>query len=586
MSLKGKTTETQKLRGNINRLAELRGYSAYEVAVINGFEGTEEEWLESLVGEHEPPLYVTMTGDDANGYTVDHTYEQIKAAYDSGRSVYCVYVTTVMVLGGVTPSLVAFSVTFNNTYRRAFIYADASKPPKYETLTFALEDDLSGKADVIVATDEKYFIITDDGMVYLKPEYRGAVGTQQANSSMGKYCASDMGAGKVGSKNGELPEEIIIPEMIGETPVNSLANATFGFNTAVKRVKLPSCITKIPNFCFYATTQLEAVTGTENVTEIGNSAFLQSNIRQAIFPKLAKLGTNAFSGCALLCVADIGSVDSVPGGCFSSCIRLHTVRNGGNVASVGLAAFYSTGKLKNPVFISQLESIGDYGFQYSRVNADWASMDCAYGTNATALQLNPADWWRNCQHEVCEIPIRSTFDQCDPRWAGEKIVPSQEETWAGGCTICACAHIYSAYEDLDMESPADFVAAALEQDLTLAQRPLTYKETYIKYLEAVGYTVETTNAATGNELTVGNDLQYMYDALAAGNLVILSVCIGNDAGVGHCVVVYGINENGELLVVDSDGKAQSSGVYGAYIHQMPVQNFAKSNFDFVVVKNN
>lgn len=38
------------LQGNINRLHELRGYSAYEVAVLEGFEGTKEEWLASLVG--------------------------------------------------------------------------------------------------------------------------------------------------------------------------------------------------------------------------------------------------------------------------------------------------------------------------------------------------------------------------------------------------------------------------------------------------------------------------------------------------------------------------------------------------------
>jgi len=28
----------------------LRGYSAYDLAVLDGFEGTEEEWLASLVG--------------------------------------------------------------------------------------------------------------------------------------------------------------------------------------------------------------------------------------------------------------------------------------------------------------------------------------------------------------------------------------------------------------------------------------------------------------------------------------------------------------------------------------------------------
>lgn len=36
------------------RLVETRGYSAYEVAVQNGFVGTEEEWLESLVGPQGP----------------------------------------------------------------------------------------------------------------------------------------------------------------------------------------------------------------------------------------------------------------------------------------------------------------------------------------------------------------------------------------------------------------------------------------------------------------------------------------------------------------------------------------------------
>ena len=51
MSLTG-NAEGKTLRGKINRLDELRGYSAYEVALINGFEGTEEEWLTSLNALH------------------------------------------------------------------------------------------------------------------------------------------------------------------------------------------------------------------------------------------------------------------------------------------------------------------------------------------------------------------------------------------------------------------------------------------------------------------------------------------------------------------------------------------------------
>lgn len=50
MSLTG-NAEGKAIHGNINRLNEIRGYSAYEVALLNGFEGTEAEWLASLKGE-------------------------------------------------------------------------------------------------------------------------------------------------------------------------------------------------------------------------------------------------------------------------------------------------------------------------------------------------------------------------------------------------------------------------------------------------------------------------------------------------------------------------------------------------------
>ena len=44
----------QGSRGNLSgslQVGMFNGKSAYEIAVENGFEGTEEEWLESLIGE-------------------------------------------------------------------------------------------------------------------------------------------------------------------------------------------------------------------------------------------------------------------------------------------------------------------------------------------------------------------------------------------------------------------------------------------------------------------------------------------------------------------------------------------------------
>lgn len=72
MSLIGKVTAERVLRGRINRLDTLC-ISAYEIAVKNGFEGTEEEWLKSLKGEKgdkgEPGGVTSVNGiaPDENG---------------------------------------------------------------------------------------------------------------------------------------------------------------------------------------------------------------------------------------------------------------------------------------------------------------------------------------------------------------------------------------------------------------------------------------------------------------------------------------------------------------------------------------
>lgn len=50
MSINGKAESVVKLRGSMSLPDAIVGKSAYEIAVINGFKGTETEWLESLKG--------------------------------------------------------------------------------------------------------------------------------------------------------------------------------------------------------------------------------------------------------------------------------------------------------------------------------------------------------------------------------------------------------------------------------------------------------------------------------------------------------------------------------------------------------
>ena len=108
MSFRGKL-EGKTLSGKINKLVELRGYSAYEVAVLNGFEGTEEEWLASLQGAKGDPgtalvtsvngqigdvtlptsLMVTVTKQADGSYDADLHSEEIVEAINAGKMVYC-----------------------------------------------------------------------------------------------------------------------------------------------------------------------------------------------------------------------------------------------------------------------------------------------------------------------------------------------------------------------------------------------------------------------------------------------------------------------------------------------------------------
>lgn len=66
-TLRGKISFPGSLHGTLSGLEMIQGYSAYEVAVINGFEGTQEEWLESLkCGAQEAADNANAAADRAN----------------------------------------------------------------------------------------------------------------------------------------------------------------------------------------------------------------------------------------------------------------------------------------------------------------------------------------------------------------------------------------------------------------------------------------------------------------------------------------------------------------------------------------
>lgn len=64
MSISGNAKSYTELRGSLFLPEAIQGKSAYEIAVMNGFDGTEAEWLASLKGEKGD------RGEDGNDYVL------------------------------------------------------------------------------------------------------------------------------------------------------------------------------------------------------------------------------------------------------------------------------------------------------------------------------------------------------------------------------------------------------------------------------------------------------------------------------------------------------------------------------------
>ena len=435
-------------------------------------------------------------------------------------------------------------------------------------------------ADTDLDRHAEYFTITDDGVISLKPEYRGAV-----PSSSYPYAISDNGRDVAGSKNSELPEVIVIPEVVNEIAVTELPVAMFAFNAAVKSITIPNFITEIPNRFARSAANLHTINGTENVRKIGTQAFYATRIKKAIFPKLedASEETSQFMYCPHMIFADVGDkITTISDKMFAYCEKLSGVHGGEKVTSVGVKAFVRTKRLKNLRFLPNVKRIGDDGLRYCRINYDWASLTgCTFGTNATVLQYNPTDFWSTCNPTPCNTPMLSVFAQSDPDWADDAICNVSDKTWgANGCQPTCGAMIYSVFENKELASPKEFVEAVKAKNPSLMDLDPRYDANMKQWFEAVGYTATIKNPLSAN-------LQVMYDALVSGAMVIMFVDAGDGAfDGGHAVVIHGVNEHGEVLVQDPSPNGVSAGVYDVPPYAMPIQNIAHAAAEFMIVTKN
>lgn len=407
-----------------------------------------------------------------------------------------------------------------------------------------------------------YFQITEAGVVSLKPEYRGP-------STRTSYptAISDNGSGVAGSKNSDLPKCLVVPEVVGGVLVEALADGIFSTNRAIEYVVLPSGITRLPIYCFDQCWYLKAVYNTEGITSIGDSGLQATAIKKVSFPNLETLeGKNSFYCCGHLEYANIGKVNSIPKLAFERCSALRTVKNTGEIATVGERAFKNTSRLKKANFMESLTSIGQYAFYRSSIDYDWASLNgCTFGTNATPLQLNPADIWSACTFTPCENPLPTYLSQHNPLWA-DRAVGSSGETYSGACVLFDIIFIYCGIHDLSITSVEEFEEIVDSISPGILNSYIGYKDAAAQFMQSLG--LNATHYAEYNQST----LQALYNALAAGGYA--SATVGTAAKTtGHTVTIYGVNDDGEFLVADCSSDTYDDRSIPVPLHTMHYKQF-------------
>lgn len=422
----------------------------------------------------------------------------------------------------------------------------------------------------------QYFTITDDGVLSLKPEYRGACPTMRSSYS---YAISDNGLNAAGSQNAELPKSLVIPMVVDEIAVARLADGMFLYNHAVEQITLPDSITEIPErFCDNAI-GLKAIHNTEYVSSLGWAACQYTLLQKVQFPNLRSMADYALNACGFMVYADIGNVTAIPPNCFSGCMMLSRIKGGANVTTVGKNAFNLCYRLNSVEFLPNLTSIGDNAFLRCRLNFDWGSLpNCTFGNKATALQLNPTDIWSNCTVTAVENPVPTLLSQLDPRWEAKKI-GTTNYTYGNGCVLFTAMHIYCALHGLKLSKIEDFEAIVHGIDPNILNDFYPSLTQAKSFCERLGLNVEYYSEYTQSSL------QAVYDGLAAGKYAIAMFSARHGTTLGHAAMIYGINENGEWLIADSAltpaatvGKGEKTITY-----PMSYQNGTEPSLDVYIV---
>lgn len=426
---------------------------------------------------------------------------------------------------------------------------------------------------------EKYFDITEEGIISLKPEYRGkynnltaAADSVVASTSL-PYAVSDNGVDEVGSKYYELPHEIYIPLTVNGIIVTGYQKGIFACNLRVERIVLNPNVTALNSAFVYRAFNFKELYNTEHITSVGPSCFIHTKIKDIKFPNLTSLSPDAFRTCPELEYANIGKLKDIPKQAFVCCYKLKGVEINEPVNTIGNGAFlncYNLRTIDNIVTPNVTTSIGKSAFVGCRATYDWASLTgCTFSSYATADQLHATKFWEGVEFTPCENQAKSFLSQQDIRWQDVITDPEKPATFSIGCEAMSVMGVWCSLYNVTVDDARDYLEICKKNgtEFKYVDNGLNTENAHAFY-NAMGLSY---SAIAWGGFSKGS-VENIYKALAEGKYVIIEVPKGPDYVNGHVVAITGISPMGELLIQDPANTGFPTGIRENSYGKVPIQN--------------
>lgn len=334
-------------------------------------------------------------------------------------------------------------------------------------------------------------------------------------------------------------------------------NRTYGSKTndVITYVYSPKNIKYIGDYAFVGLENLQTVN--LNSKSINDYAFMDCSMYSVnLNNQCVEIGYGAFATSEQLTnVVNSDNVLEVGNSAFRYCYSLKNI-DLKNCETIGDSAFLQTWELNTIHPTNSLTKIGNWAFFQSDCNDDFSELsNCQLGDYASVQQRWPSGV-PDYTYSSCENVVEG-FSQVDPRWANAKIANSSKTYGTSGCGWCCVATAYNYYFNSN-KTPVDIANMVYNIDPALIGDG-AYIYGNNKILSELGLTNGGQMiGASGQESDINklNDLQSLMTALKNG--AIIHIHNGNNGFSGnHGLIAYGVTIDGQLMCVTSDAQIHS-----------------------------